>query len=92
MQKLLATRNGDYAAVCSLDFAKPPAYYDTFALRDSAGYETVMPEFPYFRTGASRNAIVSGQPVPVRSCWNGIGEFFITLPILFVLPLSSKKH
>lgn len=96
VQKLLATRNGDYAAACSLDFAKPPAYYDTFALRDSAGYETVMPEFPYFRTGASRNAIVSGQPVPVRSCWNGIGEFpyhlspFQILPILFVASVQQK--
>lgn len=91
VQKLLATRNGDYAAACSLDFAKPPAYYDTFALRDSAGYETVMPTFPYFRTGASRNAIVSGQPVPVRSCWNGIGESCSTsLPILFIASVERK--
>ncbi|KAL2045937.1 hypothetical protein ABVK25_011914 [Lepraria finkii] len=72
---LLATRDGDYAAACSLDFAKPPHYYDTFALRDSDGHEAVTSTFPYFRSKASRNAIISGQPVPVQSCWNGIVAF-----------------
>lgn len=54
-----------------------------------------MPTFPYFRTGASRNALVSGQPVPVRSCWNGIGESISPspckhFPILLLRP-SSKN-
>ena len=75
MVQLLATRDGDYAAACSLDFAKPPHYYDTFALRDSDGHEAVTSTFPYFRSKASRNAIISGQPVPVQSCWNGIVAF-----------------
>ena len=70
---LLDTRDGDYAAACSLDFMKPPNYYDTFALRDSTGHEAVMPTFPYFRSSASRNAMIRGHPVPVTSCWNGIG-------------------
>lgn len=34
-----------------------------------------MSTFPYFRSKASRNAIISGQPVPVQSCWNGIVAF-----------------
>ncbi|KAH9879430.1 hypothetical protein J1614_002870, partial [Plenodomus biglobosus] len=38
--KLLATREGDYAAACSMDFVNPPNYYDTFALRDAAGRKT----------------------------------------------------
>ena len=71
---LLGTRDGDYAAACSLDFKDPPKYYDTFALRDSDGYEAGMLTFPYFKSPASRNAMISGQPVPVKSCWNGIGE------------------
>ncbi|KAL8704717.1 MAG: hypothetical protein Q9201_002141 [Fulgogasparrea decipioides] len=72
---LLATRDGNYAAACSLDFSNAPHYYDTFALRDSRGDEAVISTYPYFRSSASRNALISGQPVPVRSCWNGIIAF-----------------
>ncbi|KAL9634195.1 MAG: hypothetical protein Q9164_004240 [Protoblastenia rupestris] len=72
---LLATRDGDYAAACSLDFAKPPDYYDTFALRDSNGHEAVTPIFPYFRSKTSRDALLAGHPILVQSCWNGIVAF-----------------
>ncbi len=58
-----------------MDFKRPPEYYDTFALRDSSGHEAVMSSFPYFRSGASRRAIMRGEPVPVQSCWNGIVVF-----------------
>ena len=73
--ELLATRGGNYAAACSMDFAKPPQFYDTFALRDAEGHEAVMSTFPYFRAKSSRDAITSGQPTPVTSCWNGMGGF-----------------
>jgi len=69
---LLNTRGGDYAAACSLDFELPPAFYDTFALRDSDGDPAIMHTWPFFRSAASRHAIVAGQPTPVQSCWNGI--------------------
>lgn len=69
---LLATRKGDYAAACSLDFSKPPIYYDTFALRDSKGMKTAMLTWPYFYAGQSRNALFAEVPIPVQSCWNGI--------------------
>ena len=69
---LLNTNNEEYAAACSLDFSKPPHYYDTFALRDFEGHEAVMSTWPYFRAHASRSAIKLGQPVPVKSCWNGM--------------------
>lgn len=82
---LLATRDGSYAAVCSLDFSKPPDYYDTFALRDFGGYETVTSTFPYFRSKASRDAMLSGRPVPVQSCWNGIGASIYILYLIFLL-------
>lgn len=70
--ELLRTRDGRYAAACALDFETPPALYDTFALRDSDGYEPLTQIWPYFRSAASRNAIITNQPVPVQSCWNGM--------------------
>ncbi|KAG9663401.1 hypothetical protein KCU64_g1340, partial [Aureobasidium melanogenum] len=72
VQKLLATRGGDYAAACALDFSKPPAFYDTFALRDIEGHEAATTAWPYFRSRASREALKHGKPTPVESCWNGI--------------------
>ncbi|KAJ4216171.1 hypothetical protein NW759_009425 [Fusarium solani] len=71
--KLLDTNGGDYAAACSLDFSKPPSYYDTFALRDTAGQSHTTQSWPYFKSSASRNALVNHlDAVPVTSCWNGI--------------------
>ena len=70
---LLNTNNGDFAAACSLDFSKPPLFYDTFALRDSKGHEAATQTWPYFRSYKSRHALLNGGPVPVSSCWNGIG-------------------
>jgi hypothetical protein len=32
-----------------------------------------MQSWPYFRSRASRNALKASEPVPVASCWNGIG-------------------
>jgi hypothetical protein len=69
---LLNTNRGIYAAAFALDFAKPPRYYDTFALRDSEGHETVMQTWPYFRSWISRSAVKRNEPVPVTSCWNGM--------------------
>lgn len=71
---LLNTNRGEYAAACSLDFAKAPSFYDTFALRDSEGNEHVMQTWPYFRSQTSRRAMKMMEPVPVKSCWNGIGK------------------
>ncbi|OJI81175.1 hypothetical protein ABZX51_010635 [Aspergillus tubingensis] len=86
--RLLDTNDGVYAAACSLDFSKPPLYYDTFALRDSNGDEHVMQKWPYFRSAASRNALLALSPVPVKSCWNGmvampIEPFVSTPPLRF---------
>lgn len=70
---LLKTNNGQYAAACSLDFSKPPSFYDTFALRDAHGHEHATQSWPYFRSAKSRKAMLNAEPVPVSSCWNGIG-------------------
>jgi hypothetical protein len=62
--ELLNTNDGVYAAACSLDYSRPPLYYDTFALRDSHGDEHVM----------------HMSPVPVKSCWNGMGTLIFPSP------------
>jgi len=95
---LLSTNDGHYAAACSLDFSKPPVYYDTFALRDLSGSKTVSSEWPYYFSGASRSALVSGDAVPVRSCWNGMvamdaEPFYATPPLSFRgVPDSLAEH
>ncbi|PQE28264.1 polysaccharide export protein [Rutstroemia sp. NJR-2017a WRK4] len=72
---LLSTREGNYAAACAVDFAKPPAFYDTFALRDISGEKPVTETWPFFLAAISRNTMKSSSPVPVKSCWNGIVVF-----------------
>jgi hypothetical protein len=67
-RKLLNTNGGSYAAACALDFAKPPHYYDTFALRDSDGEEPVTQTWHFFRSRASRQAVIENRPVPLSSC------------------------
>lgn len=85
---LLSTNSGKYAAACSLDFSKPPLFYDTFALRDIDGNKPITQTWPYFQSSTSRNALISNQPVPVQSCWNGIvamdaGPFSARTPLRF---------
>lgn len=77
--RLMDTNGGEYAAACSLDFSKPPYFYDTFALRDAQGHETIMQTWPYFRSYISRYAAERFLPVPVASCWNGMGKFFASM-------------
>ncbi|KAF5874474.1 putative polysaccharide export protein [Botrytis fragariae] len=72
---LLATNNNFYAAACSLDFSLPSQYYDTFALRDSSGRKTSSLSWPYFYAPQSLNALKRNDPVPVKSCWNGMVVF-----------------
>ncbi|EPS36184.1 hypothetical protein H072_10301 [Dactylellina haptotyla CBS 200.50] len=73
--RLLKTRGGNYTAACSMDFNKPQYYYDTFALRDTNGREAPTQRFPFFAGGESRDAMMAGLPVPVKSCWNGMVAF-----------------
>ncbi|KAJ5165044.1 Mannosyltransferase 1 CMT1 [Penicillium coprophilum] len=70
--RLLDTNDGEYGAACSLDFSKPPSFYDTFALRDSNGHEPIMQTWPYFTSAASRQGMRDMSAVPVASCWNGM--------------------
>lgn len=76
--RLMDTNGGNYAAACSLDFSKPPYFYDTFALRDAQGHEAIMQTWPFFRSYLSRFAAERFLPVPVASCWNGMGEISVS--------------
>ncbi|EFX01642.1 polysaccharide export protein [Grosmannia clavigera kw1407] len=96
---LLSTRGGNYAAACSLDFSSPPNFYDTFALRDSDGHGALTQTWPYFRSRASRKALIESQPVPVTSCWNGIvamdaAPFYDEVPLTFrgIADSLATKH
>lgn len=88
---LLNTNDGVYAAACSMDFSKPPSYYDTFALRDSRGNEHTMETWPYFRSAMSRNALLAMSSVPVKSCWNGMGMLFGYI-IICLTDLPYSRH
>ena len=72
---LLHTRHGHYAAACSMDFKRPPHYYDTFALRDDQGQKTASNFWPWFLSPASRQLARQSEPIPVQSCWNGMVLF-----------------
>ncbi len=94
---LLATNQGSYSAACALDFHYPPAYYDTFALRDSDGYGTLTTTFPYFRSQVSRESLLSGHAAKVQSCWNGMiaidaGPFYEGLQFRALSDSLASKH
>lgn len=69
---LLATNAGHYDVACGLDFHYPPAFYDTFAVRDTDKRGPVMSVFPYFQAKTTREALLQGLPARVTSCWNGM--------------------
>ncbi|KAF2725789.1 glycosyltransferase family 69 protein [Polychaeton citri CBS 116435] len=87
--RLLNTRDGKYAAACALDFETAPAFYDTFALRDSSGYPAIMQNWPFFRSRSSREALMANKPIPVQSCWNGAIAFDATP---FYSSYTPKSH
>ncbi|KAK1764560.1 polysaccharide export protein [Phialemonium atrogriseum] len=72
---LLNTRDGHYAAACSMDFKDYPYYYDTFALRDELGQKTASDYWPWFASATARASARKAEPVEVFSCWNGMVLF-----------------
>ena len=54
----MKTNNGNCAAACSLNFSKPPNFYDTFALRDVEGHQRLIMTHPYFMSRESRSAMI----------------------------------
>jgi hypothetical protein len=68
-----------YHAACAMDFINPLKFYDTFATRDSEGYGTGVPIYPYFGSagmGYSRKDVLANlDAVRVKSCWGGMVAF-----------------
>ncbi|KAM0716510.1 hypothetical protein Q7P37_007955 [Cladosporium fusiforme] len=69
----------DYRAACAVDFIMPSKFYDTFATRDTEGYQMGVPFFPWFTNagnGTSRRDVLSQtDAVRVKSCWGGMVAF-----------------
>lgn len=84
---LLATRNGEFAPACALDFSDPLLFYDPFATRDIQGNPTLSKIYPYFLTPDSLDAIYSHSPISVQSCWNSL-TIFDAKPFYNSPPLS----
>ncbi|CAI6095664.1 unnamed protein product [Clonostachys chloroleuca] len=73
---LLQTRDGDYAAVCSVAQAGPSTHrLNALTLRDDNGHLPVSTHWPWLSSSTSRSAAWAGSPIPVRSCWGGIVAF-----------------
>jgi hypothetical protein len=99
---LLATNGGSYTAACALDFHYPArlaTYYDTFALRDTNGDQSLSVQFPYFRTTAtnSLSPLLAGNAARVSSCWNGMilmdtGPFYNQLTFRGIPDSLASKH
>lgn len=47
--------------------------YDDFSTRDSNGDLLGSHPYPHFSSRRSKKAILSGDAIPVKSCWNGVG-------------------
>lgn len=86
---LLHTRDGQYAAACSMDFKRYPSYYDTFALRDDQGMKTASYYWPWFISPAARASTLRAEPVRVESCWNGM-VLFDSAPFYASPPLEFR--
>eukprot|EP00944_MAST-04C_sp_MAST-4C-sp1_P005877 g5877.t1 len=71
--KLIDTNKMDYDLACALDFQNFKLY-DLWVLRDINGL-VVNPWFPFFWDTPSFFKIISGDPLPVYSCWNGVVVF-----------------
>ena len=71
--KLIDTNRMDYDLACALDFQNLKLY-DLWVLRDINGL-VLNPWFPFFWDMPSFFKIVSGTPVQVYSCWNGVVVF-----------------
>jgi hypothetical protein len=78
---LNADSNGkaSYRAACAVDFENPFKFYDTFATRDSQGFDMGVMFFPWFAGAGSatsrRGVTAQKDAVTVKSCWGGVAAF-----------------
>lgn len=66
---LLSTNNGDYDAVCGMDFYE--SFYDTWVGID-LNAEEFRHYYPFFMNKVMQDAYINGETVRTFSCWNGV--------------------
>ncbi|USW57367.1 Putative mannosyltransferase 1, CMT1 [Septoria linicola] len=68
-----------YRAACAVDFDNPFKFYDTFATRDSEGFDMRAIFYPWFTSAGeaiSRSDVLAQKDaVRVKSCWGGMVAF-----------------
>ena len=67
--KLIATNNGDYDAVCGMDYYE--SFYDTWASIGLDGKQ-FRRYFPYMYNKEQQDAYINGETIRTFSCWNGV--------------------
>ena len=78
---LTNSHNGqaEYRAACAADFDNPWKYYDTFASRDSNGFQFGVPIYPWFSDSSNaqsrKDALQVRDAVRVKACWGGMVAF-----------------
>ncbi|CAO3624386.1 unnamed protein product [Cunninghamella blakesleeana] len=71
--ELIYSNNGDYDAVCSMDFYGE--YYDMFATREINGQWLGSGQYPYFEDLKSRQLLKNNELIPVYSCFGGMVSY-----------------
>lgn len=73
------TGRTDYRAACAVDFINHFKFYDTFATRDTEGYEIGVPFYPWFTASGNatsrKDVLAQKDAVRVKSCWSGMVAF-----------------
>ena len=67
--KLIATNNGNYDAVCGMDYYE--SFYDTWASIGLDGKQ-FRRYFPYMYNKEQQDAYINGETIRTFSCWNGV--------------------
>lgn len=66
---LISTNNGDYDAVCGMDYYE--SFYDTWVSIGLDG-EQFRHYYPFFINKAMQDAFINGETMRTFSCWNGV--------------------
>ena len=70
--KLIGTNNGDYDAVCAMDYYE--GFYDNWASQLYDGHY-FRRYYPYMGNKEAQDAIINGDLIRTFSCWNGVTVF-----------------
>ena len=66
---LISTNNGDYDAVCGMDYYE--CFYDAWVSIGLDG-QRFRDNYPYFINKVAQDAFIEGETIRTFSCWNGV--------------------